>query len=352
MEEVESHNTEDDVWIVISNRVYDCTNYLDLHPGGVDSIMINAGMDSTEDFVAIHSTKATKMLEKFYIGDLSTSVPQEAKKSAESLKACAQQLYALDPKKKISFKLKTKTQVTHDSFILEFALQTSDTVLGLPTGKHVFLCAAINGETVMRRYTPISSNFDVGCIKFIVKAYYPCTRFPQGGKMSPYLDSLKIGDSIDIRGPVGEFDYSSCGHFTIDGKPHYASKFNMIAGGTGITPVMQIASEILRNPNDTTKMCLIFGCQTETDIIMRSTLDQWAEEFPERFVVEYILSEAWPKDWKYSTGFVNKDLFQQELYRSGDDVYNLMCGPPIMLERGCIPNLESLGHSKERMFCF
>ncbi len=34
--------------------------------------MINAGMDSTEDFVAIHSTKATKMLERYYIGDLDT----------------------------------------------------------------------------------------------------------------------------------------------------------------------------------------------------------------------------------------------------------------------------------------
>ena len=68
--EVEKHNSQEDVWIIINNKVYDCTEYLELHPGGVDSIMINGGADATEDFVAIHSTKATKMLEKYYIGDL------------------------------------------------------------------------------------------------------------------------------------------------------------------------------------------------------------------------------------------------------------------------------------------
>ena len=60
MTEVRKHNKEEDVWIIVNNKVYDCTEYLDLHPGGADSILINAGEDATEDFVAIHSTKATK----------------------------------------------------------------------------------------------------------------------------------------------------------------------------------------------------------------------------------------------------------------------------------------------------
>src|SRR5210317_79637 len=75
--EVRKHNKEDDVWIIVNNKVYDCTEYLDLHPGGADSILINAGEDATEDFVAIHSTKATKMLDKFYIGDLDTKSLEE-----------------------------------------------------------------------------------------------------------------------------------------------------------------------------------------------------------------------------------------------------------------------------------
>ena len=83
MEEVKKHNTEEDVWIIVNNRVYDCTEYLELHPGGIDSITINAGDDATEDFVAIHSLKATKMLEKYYIGDLDLSSVTADKKEEE-----------------------------------------------------------------------------------------------------------------------------------------------------------------------------------------------------------------------------------------------------------------------------
>jgi NAD(P)H-flavin reductase len=224
--------------------------------------------------------------------------------------------------------------------------------LGLPTGKHIFLSAKIDGEMVMRRYTPISSNYDVGCVKFVIKAYRPCERFPKGGKMSQYLDFLDIGDSVDFRGPVGEFEYLKNGQFLKDGMESEAKTFNMLAGGSGITPCMQIAAEILRHPLDLTKISLIFACRSEDDLLMRSTLDSWATKFPDKFKIHYILSDCWPKDWKYSSGFVNKTLFEKELYPASDDCYNLMCGPPIMLEKGCAPNLVALGHDEEKIFSF
>jgi len=353
MDEVNKHNTEHDVWIVVNDKVYDCTEYLDLHPGGADSILINAGEDSTEDFVAIHSTKATKMLDKFYIGDLDTgSVKKTEDKVEEGIDAKTGRPIALNPKKKQPFRLQSKTVLSHDSFLLDFALQTPEHVLGLPTGKHMFLSNEVNGETVMRRYTPISSNFDIGQVKFVIKAYRPCERFPNGGKFSQHLDSLKIGDTVDMRGPVGEFDYIANGKYLIDGEECYSSRFNMIAGGTGITPVMQVAAEILRHPEDTTQISLIFACREENDLLMRSTLDQWSTVFPDKFKVHYILSDRWPADWKYSTGFVNKELFEKELYPPGEDVRNLMCGPPIMLDKGCTPNLVALGHKKDNIFAF
>jgi nitrate reductase (NAD(P)H) len=353
MEEVAKHNHEEDVWIIVKDKVYDCTEYLELHPGGIDSIIISAGQDATEDFVAIHSSKATKMLEKFYIGDLDTkTVSAVAQEVDDDVDPATGRKLALNPKKKIPFKLQAKTVLSHDSFMLDFALPTPDHILGLPTGKHMFLSAVINGETVMRRYTPISSNYDVGCVKFVIKAYRPCERFPNGGKMSQHLDALQIGETIDFRGPVGEFDYLADGKYTVDGEECFSSRFNMIAGGTGITPVMQIAAEILRHPEDKTQMSLIFACREENDLLMRSTLDEWAEKFPDKFKVHYILSDSWGSDWKYSTGFVSKPLFQEHLYPPGDDVRNLMCGPPIMLDKGCTPNLVALGHKKTQIFSF
>jgi hypothetical protein len=41
------------------------------------------------------------------------------------------------------------------------------------------------------------------------------------------------------------------------------------------------------------------------------------------------------------------------MFDPADDVYNLMCGPPIiMCDKGCKPNLEALGHKKKSMFSF
>jgi nitrate reductase (NAD(P)H) len=356
MAEVRKHNREDDVWIVVKGKVYDCTEYLDLHPGGADSILINAGEDSTDDFVAIHSTKATKMLDKFYVGDLDPASIDDAAQ-VEDDRVCEKtgRKVALDPKHKRSFTLQKKTVLSRDSFELDFSLQTPDHVLGLPTGKHIFLSGDVNGEMVMRRYTPITSDHDVGCVKFVIKAYPPCERFPLGGKFSQHLDALEVGGTIDMRGPVGEFDYHGNGKFLKEHEECYATHFNMIAGGTGITPVMQIAAEILRNADDNTKISLVFGARIEGDLLCRATLDGWAAEHPDRFRAHYILSDEAPEGWKesgHSTGFVGRELFDTVLYPCGDNCYNLMCGPPIMLERGCTPNLKALGHREENIFSF
>ena len=85
---------------------------------------------------------------------------------------------------------------------------------------------------------------------------------------------------------------------------------------------------------------------------MRSTLNERAEKFPNKFKVHYILSDVWNWDWGYSTGLVGKPLFQTHLYCAGDDVYNIMCGLPAMLDKGCTPNLVALVHSKDKVSAF
>ncbi|KAL6900636.1 hypothetical protein ACP4OV_005312 [Aristida adscensionis] len=54
-EDVSKHNTRKDCWIIIKDKVYDVTSYVEEHPGG-DAILNNAGGDSTEGFFGAHNT--------------------------------------------------------------------------------------------------------------------------------------------------------------------------------------------------------------------------------------------------------------------------------------------------------
>ena len=38
-------------------------------------------------------------------------------------------------------------------------------------------------------------------------------KFPDGGKMSQYLNNMEIGDFIDVRGPSGLLVYDGCGMY-------------------------------------------------------------------------------------------------------------------------------------------
>jgi cytochrome b involved in lipid metabolism len=63
------------VWIVLHNKVYDITKYLEDHPGGSAILIEVAGTDATEAFEETgYSDEAQEELEKYHNGDLSTEV--------------------------------------------------------------------------------------------------------------------------------------------------------------------------------------------------------------------------------------------------------------------------------------
>ena len=69
--EVQSHNNiEDGVWIVCGTSVYDVTDYMGHHPGGIKSILRRSGgADCTRD-MKFHSLNAVKLWKSMKIGYL------------------------------------------------------------------------------------------------------------------------------------------------------------------------------------------------------------------------------------------------------------------------------------------
>ena len=71
-EEVLRHNQPGDCWIIIKNQVYDITDFLLKHPGGMDVLLSRAGEDATSFFITRHQLTpgVTKMLQRYHIGQL------------------------------------------------------------------------------------------------------------------------------------------------------------------------------------------------------------------------------------------------------------------------------------------
>lgn len=70
IEEVKIHNKKTDAWLVINNKVYNVTPWINNHPGGL-IIMKGVGKDASILYKKFrHSKNADNILKKFYIGDL------------------------------------------------------------------------------------------------------------------------------------------------------------------------------------------------------------------------------------------------------------------------------------------
>jgi len=90
--EVSTHNTEDDCWIIILNKVYDVTKWLPKHPGGANLILNLAGRDCTEEFRVFHLNPSFTRLKPYLLGDV---VSDEIKEQSELSKDVANLLVKL-----------------------------------------------------------------------------------------------------------------------------------------------------------------------------------------------------------------------------------------------------------------
>lgn len=71
-QEVATHNSQKDLWIILDKKVYNVTPFARRHPGGAAVLLQHAGRDATESAAAAHGDRSEPriQMEAFYIGDL------------------------------------------------------------------------------------------------------------------------------------------------------------------------------------------------------------------------------------------------------------------------------------------
>jgi cytochrome-b5 reductase len=249
----------------------------------------------------------------------------------------------------VSLKLEEVEVVNHNSKRLRFRLPEDDMVSGVHVTSAILtkFKPADAEKPVIRPYTPTNDEDARGYLDLLVKKY-------PNGPMSTHLHDLAPGQTLDIKGPLPKYPWTANKH------EHIA----LVAGGTGITPMFQLCRAIFNNPDDKTKVTLVFGNVREDDILLKKELDALENQNPRRFRAFYVLDNP-PQNWSGGKGFITKDLLKTVLPEPKDEnIKVFVCGPPGMMnsisgnkkspkDQGELTGiLKELGYSPEQVYKF
>ncbi|MFF0546768.1 2Fe-2S iron-sulfur cluster-binding protein [Nocardia thailandica] len=161
-----------------------------------------------------------------------------------------------------------------DRVLLEFAVPLRLTErFRFAAGQHVVIRGVVGGRTIRRSYSLYTAPGD-GRVRIAVK------RQPGGAFSGFAVDRLRVGTVLHVSEPTGGF-----------GVPHAGGHHAAVAAGSGITPILSIAEDVLRADPAAT-FTLHYGSRDEPGIMLEHRVSALAARFPGRLRVTHHLSRA------------------------------------------------------------
>ncbi|KDE80174.1 NADH-cytochrome b-5 reductase [Aspergillus oryzae 100-8] len=176
----------------------------------------------------------------------------------------------------VDLKLSEIEVLSHNTKRLRFEFEDKEAVSGVTIASALLTKFKPVGaeKAVLRPYTPTSDEDQPGYLDLVVKVY-------PNGPMSEHLHSMNVDQRLSFKGPLPKYQWETNKH------EHIA----LIAGGTGITPMYQLIRQIFKNPDDKTKVTLVYGNVTEDDILLKKELQDLENTYPQRFKAFYLLDK-------------------------------------------------------------
>ncbi|XP_042227158.1 cytochrome b5 reductase 4-like [Homarus americanus] len=230
--------------------------------------------------------------------------------------------------------LASKETLTQDTRLL--VIQVPEyTCLPVPIGYHVYI--RVPGNDVVKPYTPVAASLSLAEPEEYGRKIHLFIKVYDDGALTPALDELTVGSSIDVSVPEGTFYFDKLVAAT-----ETATDTALLGAGTGITPMIRVMLLALRNNK---KVHLILFNKTEEDIPWKDELDNLMEDHSSLLKVTHVLSKAgdsWP-GWK---GHIRKDLLEKLLPVGNKErsIYLCVCGPTQFTKLG-VNLFKELGYS-------
>ena len=233
----------------------------------------------------------------------------------------------------ISLKVRNVVKETPDTVSIYF--EQPEPYLEYKPGQFLTVILDINGKEERRSYSLCTSPFVDPHPAITVKRV-------DNGLVSNYLnDHIRPGKTIEIMKPMGNFTVP----FHSQNKRHFV----MIAGGSGITPVMSLAKSALIN-EPSSQVTLIYSSRNEEQIIFKKELDQLEGKYADRLHVVHNLTQP-GASWDGLKGRISEEKIKNILDAKVGDLSSavfFICGPEGMMEIA-EKGVSALGVAKENI---
>ncbi|KAJ3424998.1 NADH-cytochrome b5 reductase [Anaeramoeba flamelloides] len=210
----------------------------------------------------------------------------------------------LAKKEKVS---STKSGCPIYTFKFSFPQETDQ--LGSFSGQYIAVKAKIKNKFVKRFYSPTSTPSDHGFVEILVKVN------SERIGMSGYLEKMKIGQKIEMMGPVDGFIY----------KPGNYKQMVLLSAGVGVSPMVQLARSVMKNSEDKTKIVFLHGNISENELVLFDEIKSYQENFPDQFTYTYALEKP-GENWDGGEGFISKEIIEKHIDLELNPQI-VMCGP-------------------------
>ncbi|NKI19273.1 2Fe-2S iron-sulfur cluster binding domain-containing protein [Spongiibacter sp. KMU-166] len=140
-----------------------------------------------------------------------------------------------------------------------------------------------------------------------------------GGAFSSYLDTeAKPGDSVEIRGPYGQFQISET-----------EAEIIMIAGGSGMAPIMAMLKQLVAEKS-TRQISFYFGARAVKDLYFIDEINALGEQLDNFRFIPALSAPDPDDDWQGEHGYITDVLARNTDSLRGAEGY--LCGPPPMID--------------------
>ena len=203
-------------------------------------------------------------------------------------------------------------------------------------GQYLTLRFHFDGEDIRRSYSICSAPHEVGELRVAVKKV-------KGGRVSTFInENTTLGDMIEVMTPMGTFT----SQMNPTNKKHYV----LIAGGSGITPMLSILKTVLFAEPES-KVTLLYANNDEQSVIFRKTIDELAIAYKESIKVLYVLDKP-PSNYPLLlTGIMTVEklmgLVENYVGLNLDNEF-FICGPTPMMDNA-MTVLKKLQIPEERI---